>query len=96
MVDVCEAEGCFVPTIHNLVFFGGVFVIANSVWIVLPLLEIKKSYDFILQADDWHYKGSTKFEEHFHESLTSSTTYTPTRGNDSVINKDSKKKTRAK
>jgi cholestenol delta-isomerase len=38
--DVCSEEGCFTFSTGNLFFFWGLFVVANIIWIVVPLHQI--------------------------------------------------------
>ena len=41
--DVCE-EGCFTFTLKNIFYFWIFFVIANPVWVIIPISEIIKAY----------------------------------------------------
>lgn len=44
MIDACP-WGCLTFTPENLFFFWGVFLFANSIWIVVPLIIIRDSYN---------------------------------------------------
>ena len=41
--DVCQ-EGCFTFTFVNIFYFWIFFVIANHVWVIIPIWEIVKAY----------------------------------------------------
>lgn len=56
--DVCEPEGCYTFSYSNIVFFWIFFVVANTVWIVIPCMFICKSSCRIISYDQWQPKSS--------------------------------------